>query len=103
LFLEHFDQSSMPSSHRGGIVFVDDSQHFDNVGGFLAEMKAWADRYYPNPVMYQVGYAPDRKWWGQEAAPIPRGMGTKLASVTRQNFGVVWVDFTLRDVLPTTC
>jgi len=103
LFLKHFDQSSMPPNYRGQIVFVDDSQYFDTTEGFLAEMKAWADRYYPNTVLYQIGYAPDKKWWSKEAKPIPKTMGTKLASVTRQDFGVAWVDFTLKDVLPTTC
>lgn len=103
LFLKHFDQSSMPPNYRGGIVFVDDSQFFDTTAGFIAEMKAWADRYYPNPVLYQIGYAPDKKWWSKEAAPIPKTMGAKLAAVTRQPFGTAWVDFTLRDVLPTTC
>jgi FlaG/FlaF family flagellin (archaellin) len=103
LFLKHFDQSSMPPNYRGQIVFVDDSQYFDSTTGFITEMKAWADRYYPNPVLYQIGYASDKKWWSKEAKPIPQTMGTKLASVTRQNFGVAWVDFTLKDVLPTTC
>ncbi len=103
LFLKHFDQSSMPPNYRGQIVFVDDSQYFDTTEGFLAEMKAWADRYYPNTVLYQIGYEPDKKWWSKEAKPIPKTMGTKLASVTRQDFGVAWVDFTLKDVLPTTC
>lgn len=103
LFLKHFDQSSMPPTYRGQIVFVDDSQYFDTTEGFLAEMKAWADRYHPNTVLYQIGYAPDKKWWSKEAKPIPKTMATKLATVTRQDFGVAWVDFTLRDVLPTTC
>jgi len=103
LFLKHFDQSSMPPTYRGEIVFVDDSQYFDTTEGFLAEMKAWADRYYPNTVLYQIGYAPDKKWWNKEAKPIPKTMATKLATVTRQDFGVAWVDFTLRDVLPTSC
>jgi hypothetical protein len=103
LFLKHFDQSSMPPTYRGEIVFVDDSQYFDTTEGFLAEMKAWADRYYPNTVLYQIGYAPDKKWWNKEAKPIPKTMATKLATVTRQDFGVAWVDFTVRDVLPTSC
>jgi hypothetical protein len=103
LFLKHFDQSSMPPTYRGQIVFVDDSQYFDNITGFIAEMKAWADRYYPNTVLYQIGYASDKHWWDKEAKPIPKTMGTKLASVTRQDFGVAWVDFTLRSVTPTTC
>jgi hypothetical protein len=103
LFLKHFDQSSMPPNYRGGIVFVDDSQEFATGAAYVAEMKAWADRYYPNPVMYQLGYATDKAWWSQEAKPIPRSLAGRLQTVTRQAWGIAWVDFTLRDVLPTTC
>jgi len=103
LFLKHFDQSSMPPNYRGQLVFVDDSQELGSVGNFLAEMKAWADRYYPNTVLYQIGYATDRPWWSREARPVPKTLATKLAGVTRQNFGIAWVDFTLREVAPTTC
>jgi hypothetical protein len=103
LFLKHFDQSSMPPSYRGQIVFVDDSQGFPDAAAFLAEMKAWADRYHPNPVLYQLGYGTDKGWWNREAKPVPKSLATKLQSVTRQPWGIVWVDFTLRDVLPTSC
>ncbi len=75
LFLKHFDQSAMPPTYRGQIVFVDDSQELRNVDNFLAEMKAWADRYYPNPVMYQVGYDTDQAWWSKEAKPVPKTLG----------------------------
>lgn len=103
LFLKHFDQSSMPPNFRGSIVFVDDSQQFTSSDAFLAEMKAWADRYYPNPVLYQLGYATDKAWWSKEAKPIPKSLADKLQGVTRQAWGIAWVDFTLKDVLPTTC
>ena len=71
LFLKHFDQSSMPPNYRGQIVFVDDSQYLGTVDNFVAEMKAWADRYHPNPVMYQIGYEGDREWWSKEAEADP--------------------------------
>jgi hypothetical protein len=103
LFLKHFDQSSMPPTYRGDIVFVDDSQEFPTGEAFLAEMKVWADRYYPNPVMYQLGYGTDKAWWSKEAKPIPQSLAGRLQAVTRQPWGIAWVDFTLRDVLPTTC
>jgi hypothetical protein len=103
LFLKHFDQSSMPATYRGKIVFVDDSQELGSTAAFLAEFKAWADRYYPNPVLYQIGYESDRPWWSREAAPVPKTLGEKLRTVTRQDHGIAWVDFTLRRVLPTTC
>ena len=103
LFLKHFDQSSMPPTYRGQIVFVDDSQQFTAAEPFIAEMKAWADRYHPNPVLYQIGYASDRPWWSREPAPAPVSLANRLRAVTRQPFGIAWVDFTLREVAPTTC
>ncbi len=103
LFLKHFSPASMPPGYRGQIVFVDDTQVFANVTDYAAEMKGWADWFYPNPVMYQIGYATDKAWWNKEAKPVPQTLGRKLGAVTRQAYGVIWVDFTLRDVAPTTC
>jgi hypothetical protein len=103
LFLKHFSPASLPPTYRGQIVFVDDTQFFTNVTDYVAEMKAWADWFNPNPVMYQIGYASDKAWWSKEAKPYPQSLGRRLGGVTRQDFGVIWVDFTLRDVAPTTC
>jgi len=101
LFLKHFAISSMPPTYRGDILFVDDSQIFPDYASFLAEMKQWADFFFPSPVAYQIGYQSDKPWWSRLAAPIPQTMGRDLAAQTRQDAGIVWVDFTLRDVLPT--
>jgi hypothetical protein len=103
LFLKHFSPASLPQTYRGQIVFVDDTQFFTTMTDYVAEMKAWADLYHPNPVLYQIGYASDRGWWSKEAKPIPQTMGRKLAAVTRQASGMIWVDFTLREVVSTTC
>ncbi|SMD18956.1 fibronectin type III domain-containing protein [Kibdelosporangium aridum] len=103
LFLKHFSPASLPKTYRGQIVFVDDTQYFTNVTDYVAEMKGWADLYYPNPVLYQIGYASDRGWWSKEAKPIPQTLSRKLSGVTRQAHGFAWVDFTLRDVLSTSC
>lgn len=37
--------------------------------------------------------------WSRFATP-PKHLGEKLCALTRQECGVIWVDFTLRDVLP---
>ncbi len=101
LFVKHFHINNLPPTYRGDVVFVDDSQQFTNVESFLAEYKEFADFFYPNPVMFQIGYRDDKKWWSSQPAPIPKTLGEKLAAQTRQDSGIVWVDFTLRDVLPT--
>ena len=68
---------------------------------FLKEYKEFADFFYPNTVLYQIGYRADKKWWGTLEAPVPKSLGEILAAATRQECGIVWVDFSLRDVLPT--
>ena len=100
LFLKHFRTADLPPSYRGDVVFVDDSQQFGNLESFLAEYKEFADFFHPNTVVYQIGYRADKAWWNQIPAPIPKTLGEKLAAQTRQDCGIVWVDFTLRDVLP---
>ncbi len=99
LFLKHFRKEDLPPTYRGDIVFVDDSQQFTTLDAFLSEYKEFADFFYPNTVMYQIGYRADKSWWGGMKPPIPKSLGEKLAAQTRQDCGIVWVDFTLRDVV----
>jgi hypothetical protein len=99
-FVKHFRVEDLPSTYRGDVVFVNDSQQFKNSEEFLAEFKEFAEFFYPNTVMFQVGYRADKSWWEAAAAPIPKTLGEQLAAQTRQPCGIIWVDFTLRDVLP---
>jgi len=99
LFVKHFRQGDLPPAYRGDVVFVDDSQQFKTVDSFLAEYKEFAEFFYPNTVLFQIGYRADKTWWGGVAAPIPKTLGERLAAQTRQDCGIVWVDFTLRDVV----
>ena len=101
VFVKHFRTADLPPTYRGDVVFVNDSQQFDGLDSFLKEYREFADFFYPNIVLYQVGYRADKKWWGMLEPPIPKSLGEKLAAGTRQECGIVWVDFSLRDVLPT--
>ena len=101
IFVKHFREDNLPPTYRGDVVFVDDSQHFTSLERFLANFKGFADFFYPNTVVFQIGYRADKPVWGAEETPIPKTLGEKLAAQTRQECGIVWVDFTLRDVLPT--
>ncbi len=102
LFLKHYDKSYLPPDYRGKIIFIDDSLGFENEADLLAEFKDFADFFYPNDVMFQIGYKEDKVWWKKLARPIPKTLGKDLAAQTSQkNCGIIWVDFTLRDVLPT--
>ncbi len=104
LFLKHYDAANLPSTYRGNIIFVDDSEQNGSYSNFLNEMINFANTFYPADVMYQIGYPSDKPWWSTLANPIPKTMGNDLASRTQQShMGIIWVDFSLRDVLPSTC
>jgi hypothetical protein len=104
LFLKHFDIASLPPTYRGDIIFVDDSEQNGSYSGFLTEMINFANTFYPADVIYQIGYPSDKSWWSTLANPIPKTIGNELAARTQQShMGVIWVDFSLRDVLPSTC
>ncbi|NUT33733.1 MAG: alkaline phosphatase [Hamadaea sp.] len=49
--------------------------------------------------MFQIGYPSDRTWWSQQPTPIPQTLGRDLSAQTRQNHGILWVDFSIRDPL----
>lgn len=111
LFLKHYNIRYLPSTYRSDILFVDDSQGFgsmigdvlgiydenvDDVLGFLAEFKRFADAFPENEVLYQIGYGPDATWYNTLEDPVVRSLGLRLAEVTKQNCGIIWVDFSIK-------
>ncbi len=104
LFLKHWDRNWMPSTYRGDLIFVDDSQGFPDLNAAVNEFTTyWADYFFPNPVFFQIGYAIDKPWWETLENPA-QDFGTAIVEhiAPGQECGVFWVDFTLRDVLPTS-
>jgi hypothetical protein len=100
LFLKHWEKRWMPASYRGDIIFVDDSQEFKDFNASVTEFVSdWAAAFYPNTVIFQIGYRSDKPWWGKMKTP-PLELGDALHRRVRQDCGIIWVDFTLRDVLP---
>ncbi|MBQ7645047.1 MAG: hypothetical protein IJS84_08495 [Spirochaetales bacterium] len=100
LFLKHWDGGWMPPTYRSDIIFVNDSQYFDNLDKMKSFFTAWADRYYPNPVMFQIGYPADFDVWGK--LENPKGeLGAILAEDVKddQHVGIIWVDFSLRKAM----
>ena len=100
MFLKHWDIKWMPPTYRSDIVFVDDSQIFKTMDEMVTEFQtSWAHAFYPNTVVFQIGYGPDKPWWSKLAVP-PQDLGTAIARGVKQDLGIIWVDFSLRDVLP---
>lgn len=99
MILKHFEEANLPPTYRGDIIFVCDDELNATYAAFLAEHKKFADFFYPSDVMFQIGYPSDRPWWSQRPAPIPQSIGQDLSAQTRQNHGVLWVDFSISDPL----
>ena len=104
MFLKHYNHRWLPPTYRSDILFCDDSQSigsidgevkgmYDDSLGFIPEFKAWADHFYPNEVLYQIGYRPDAMWYYTLDKAVIQNLGERLAEVTRQNLGITWVDF----------
>jgi hypothetical protein len=100
MFLKHWDVRWMPPTYRGDIVFVDDGQEFENFEEMTDKFpNVWAKTFYPNTVFFQIGYNSDKPWWSKLPTP-PKTMAEALSERIKQDIGIIWVDFSLKDVLP---
>lgn len=112
LFLKHYNIRFFPPSYRSDILFVNDSQGFGglvsdvlgvynetlrNGPGFLPELQQFANAFADNDVLYQIGYDQDATWYYLLEDPVVQSLGQRLAEVTEQNCGIIWVDFTIKD------
>ena len=98
LFLKHWDLNWMPPTYRGDIVFIDDGQDVEGLEDLLDAFQIrWADHFHPSPVFFQIGYNSDRPWWQKLGNP-PQMIGWAVARRVKQECGIIWVDFSLRDV-----
>ena len=106
VFVKHWDRRWLPEPKKG-LVFVDDSQGFRERGDKTAlermceEFAAWANYYSPCPVMFQIGYENDEtNVWGSMENPA-KELGTAIieACYSNNDIGIIWVDFTLKEVL----
>lgn len=100
VFLKHWDARWMPPTERKGLVFVNDSQGHETLETMRHEFSSWASRFAPSPVAFQIGYDADRSLWGAFADPLTE-LGFWLARdvPADQELSIIWVDFTLRDVM----
>lgn len=110
MFLKHYNIRWLPPTYRSDILFVNDSQSigsidgevpgmYDDTMGFIPEFKVFADFFYPNDVLYQIGYRKDAMWYYPLDKPVIKSLSERLAEATRQKAGITWVDFTVKDPL----
>ncbi|CAG0932461.1 hypothetical protein TFLX_02600 [Thermoflexales bacterium] len=99
VFLKHWEAEKMPPTYRDGLVFIDDSQQFENLDQMVDEFAAWARTFAPAPVGFQYGYPDDKKWWGELADPAGE-IGRALLGRVPNTEGLYWVDFTVLETFP---
>ena len=121
LVLKEFRMAWLPPTYRSDIIFCIDSQSFGSIDGEVSGMhdntifkdylhgdgeaiglmpfyREFAEYFYPNDVIYQVGYRPDAMWFAPLDEPSIKSYGVKLAEITPpdQKMGIAWVDFSMK-------
>ena len=99
VFVKHWDSAWLPDP-IDGLIYVNDSQQFRSLEQMQEEFSSWAFAFEPCPVMFQIGYQADKRVWGKMENPAEE-LGKALQSeCTYGNvLGIIWVDFSLREVM----
>jgi len=100
VFVKHWDEDYLPPEYRDGLIFVSDSQIYRSIDAMRDDFAGWAEHYAPNPVMFQIGYNADKWFWSKLENPA-RDLGAYIAAGCNSGneVGIIWVDFTLKEVL----
>ena len=99
LFVKHWREDYLPSKMEG-LIYVNDSQQFHDLDDVVDDFSGWAEYYAPYPVMFQIGYKADRPIWNEFDNPAKEfGEAILNACTSGNDIGIIWVDFTLCDVL----
>ena len=105
VFVKHWDMRWLPS-RIDGLIYVNDSQQFENMTQVKNEFSEWAAHYAPQPVMFQIGYNADTWIWnGTDYATNPAklfGQAIVDACNSGNDLGIIWVDMTLPQVINKT-
>ncbi|MGD9202680.1 MAG: hypothetical protein PVI26_14050, partial [Chitinispirillia bacterium] len=100
LFLKHWMPNLMPPTYRGELIFIDDSQGFNELDHMVTEFMGWASKFPENTVMFQIGYSIDYHLWKKfKNSPFTLGeaISKKIAQKnSQQKIGIIWVDYTLQ-------
>ena len=100
VFVKHWDTKWLPDP-KEGLIFVDDSQIFHGDTEYMCnQFSHWAEYYAPCPVMFQIGYNADEDIWGNLENPA-KELGEMIinACTSGNDIGIIWVDFTLKEVI----
>lgn len=99
LFLKHWEIDKMPPNAREDIVFIDDSQMFNDMNEMIAEFILWGKAFEPSDVGFQYGYNQDKSWWQNYQNPS-KTIGDEIIEKIPNAKSLFWVDFTILEVFP---
>jgi hypothetical protein len=111
LFLKHYDTAYLPAGANHSIIYVNDSQGFNNQAAQIEDFQNWIDSYSDRDFGFQIGYDTvgqpdlprDRLWWDDYSDPLQAVPNALINGLTGLGGGrkisFIWVDFSLRDPL----
>ena len=125
VFVKHWDWKWLPEA-KEGFIYVNDSQNFldldeeitnDEINALVntiaisdandaarmmrMDFSDWARHFAPCPVMFQIGYQKDKPIWKRLYSNPAKELGDYILSGCNSgnDVGIIWVDFTLSEVL----
>ncbi|OUM57636.1 carbohydrate-binding module family 18 protein [Piromyces sp. E2] len=75
VFIKHWKPDFMPPNYRDHLIFVDNSQGYNNLDNMKKEIRKWAQKFSGNPVMYQIGYKDDKDIWKNDPIGVAKAVG----------------------------
>ena len=103
IFVKHYDAAYVGGKPVGDVVYINDSYGFKGgLNSFASEFATWANKFNPNEVGFQIGYAGedniDYDWWSKLKNPMEEMVEAvrKKMKYRNQTVNVYWVDFTIR-------
>ena len=102
VFVKHWIKEWLPPRMQG-LIYVNDSQQFGSMEEVVDDFSDWAATYAPQPVMFQIGYEEDEWLWNKYANPAKEfGQAIVDECKSGNDVGIIWVDFTLSQVINKT-
>lgn len=102
VFVKHWMKDWLPPK-MDGLIYVNDSQQFGSMEEVIDDFSDWAAYYAPYPVMFQIGYYADKWIWNKYTNPAKEfGQAIVDGCKSGNDVGIIWVDFTLADVINKT-
>ena len=115
VFIKHWiDDYLTEGEPVKGFIYIDDSQGFRAGKDYTAlekmcsDFSDWAETFDPCPVMFQIGYdshgrdgqSDKTRIWGSMENPAEvLGKAIIAECTTSNDIGIIWVDFTLKEVI----